>query len=94
MLAKAFLGYYAGSESARRGVWLPCFPAMEDAPVGRCPHVSVAKNLRTCIRTDDAPAPTLRDHLFGGVLVAEHYAARVHRHLLVKRRHRCCIISG
>jgi hypothetical protein len=43
------------------------------------------------LRTDDAPAPTLRNHLFGCVLVAEHYAARVHRHLLVKRRHRCCI---
>jgi hypothetical protein len=41
-------------------------------------------------RTDDAPAPALRDHLFRRVLVTEHRTARVHGHLLVERRHRCC----
>jgi hypothetical protein len=45
------------------------------------------------LRTDYSSTPPLRDHLFSCVLVAEHYAARVHRHLLVKRRHRCCIIT-
>jgi hypothetical protein len=56
---------------------------------GRCAceaHVSVAEaHARASVRTDDPTAPALRDHLFGPVLVAEHYAARVHRHQLVKR---------
>jgi hypothetical protein len=43
------------------------------------------------VRTDDSPATSLRDHLFGGVLIAEHGATRIHRHLPVKRLDRCCI---
>ncbi len=43
------------------------------------------------VRTDDSPTTALRDHLFGGMLIAEHSATRIHRHLPVKCLDRCCI---
>ena len=46
------------------------------------------------VLTYDAPAPTLSDHLFGCVFVAQHYTARVHYHLLIERFHRSCVAWG
>ena len=77
---------YANSTS------VACLPAIEDAPVGPIVKAHAPCIRLASVRTDDASASTLRDHLFGRVFVAEHYAARVHRHLLVKCLHRRCIV--
>jgi len=45
------------------------------------------------VRTYNAPAPALSDHLLGCVLVAQHYTARVHHHQLVERCHRSCTMT-
>jgi hypothetical protein len=65
---------------------------MEDAPAAKRCQVSVANadDVVIVLRTYNAPAPALGDHLFGCVLVAQHYTACVHHHQLVERSHRSC----
>jgi len=43
------------------------------------------------IRTNYSPTVAPGDHLFGGVLIAEHRATCIHRHLPVECLDRCCI---
>jgi hypothetical protein len=87
------------SKSIGEEIWLPCLPAMEDAPVAKRCQVSLTNAysrtwyMAVSVRTYDTPTPTLGDHLLGCVLVAQHYTARVHHHLLVERCHRSCTIE-
>ena len=71
---------------------------MEHAPGVKEYQVSFADAPRAyirheAVRTYDAPAPTLVNHLLGCVLVAQHHTTRVHCHLLVERCHRNCEIE-